>query len=131
MKKNTGGGPTLPPIVLPNVSCGKCANEHPDRMMLNTQETAGYLRYTVTSIYSKKCRGELPPCVPGRDSPFWIPCDLARYLCPRPAAVLHDLVEEARKVEKSATNGSDKEALSFEIARLKFELRRSLKLKTR
>lgn len=131
MKKNAGGGtgPTLPPIFLPNVLCGKCDNDHPDRLMLNTQETAGYLRYTVTSIYSKKSRGELPPCVPGRQSPFWIPCDLARYLFPRPAALLRDLIAEAKMVENAATTGSQKEALGFEIARLEFELRRTVKLK--
>lgn len=96
--------------------------------MLNTQETAGYLRYEVTSIYSKKSRGELPPCVPGRESPYWTPCDLARYLFPRSADVLRLLLDEARRVGKSATEGPEKQAIEFDIARLEFELRRSIKL---
>ena len=40
-----------------------------------------------------------------------------------------DLIAEAKMVENAATTGSQKEALGFEIARLEFELRRTVKLK--
>lgn len=128
MKKPPNGHKRpLPPIILPPVPCRKCGLDHPDRMMMNTQESAGYLRHTVSSLYSMKSKGALPPCIPGRQTPFWIPCELARYLFPRPVAILRDLLA-ARKVEFANAAGDEKARVEFEIKRIEFELRRSIKI---
>lgn len=132
MKKKNGSGskegnerkPPLPPITLPNIRCGKCRRDHPDRLILNSQEAAGYLRYTLLSLYSKKSRGELPPCVPGRLNPYWYACDLAYYLFPRSVSDLFALIAEKTK-QQNATVPGTKGDIEQEIAKLKFELNRA------
>jgi hypothetical protein len=124
VKKSSNG--TLPPIVLPSLPCKKCGLEHPERLMLNSQEAAGYLRHTVSSLYSKKSKRELPPCVPGRKTPFWIPCDLARYLFPRPVLFLRARISAKKAELAEAATDEEKAKLEMQIERLEFELRRSM-----
>lgn len=114
----------LEPIVLPNVRCRKCGLDHPDRLMMNTQECAGYLRLRILSVYTMKSRKILPPTVRGRKNPFWVPCDLARYLFPRDATFLRSLVA-TKRAELAKAPAELRPQLEEDLAKLLIELARA------
>lgn len=93
MNKGSGTGSgngrgQLPPIALKMGHCEVCGYSHykpkhghvEGSPFLTVQNVAAFLGSTVSSIYSERSRGKLPPTLPGKSKPSWDPCVIAIFL---------------------------------------------------